>query len=207
MAHIDSTNVTRWVDELKQGDIAAAEKIWSRYCQELAAVARRRLSGLPLRMADEEDVVSEAFAAFLRGITKEQFFQLNNRTDLWQALVRFVDCSAKDCRRRQTAQKRGSGLVRGESVFDHPCQDSSAPGLARMADVDSLPESAEAMVRLLELRLGELNDPRLREIALLKLEGYTTDEIADRLQISRRSVERKAQIIRSIWEHGDEPSS
>ena len=37
-------------------------------------------------------------------------------------------------------------------------------------------------------------------MALLRMEGYTVDEIAARLGCVARTVKRKLQLIRSIWE-------
>ena len=44
-----------------------------------------------------------------------------------------------------------------------------------------------------------LDDPDLRSIALWKLEGYTTEEIAGRLSCVPRTVERRLRVIRSLW--------
>ena len=43
-----------------------------------------------------------------------------------------------------------------------------------------------------------LTDPGLRQIALWKLEGYTNPEIAERLECTLRTVERK--LDRAYWE-------
>jgi DNA-directed RNA polymerase specialized sigma24 family protein len=68
------------------------------------------------------------------------------------------------------------------------------------------PSPAEAAVlnEALELRLEALADPELRQIALWRLEGYTNREIADRLDITKRSVERRTERIRSKWISYDE---
>ncbi len=47
--------------------------------------------------------------------------------------------------------------------------------------------------------LQSLEDKKLRQIAIWKLESYTNDEIAEKLQLTTRSVERKLQRIREIW--------
>jgi DNA-binding NarL/FixJ family response regulator len=39
----------------------------------------------------------------------------------------------------------------------------------------------------------------LRQIALWRLEGYTNREIADRLDCTERSIERRMERIRSRW--------
>jgi len=42
-------------------------------------------------------------------------------------------------------------------------------------------------------------------VALLKMEGYTGEEIADRLGCSLRSVARKLELIRRTWLGGEGP--
>ena len=47
--------------------------------------------------------------------------------------------------------------------------------------------------------LDRLGDAALRQIALWRMEGYTSDEIADRLGCARRTVARRLDLIRQIW--------
>ena len=63
---------------------------------------------------------------------------------------------------------------------------------------------AEEFRRLLE-RLG---DDQLRRIALERMEGYTSDEIAERLGCARWTVARRLDLIRQLWteESESEPS-
>ena len=44
-----------------------------------------------------------------------------------------------------------------------------------------------------------LADDTLRSVAVWKMEGFTADEIAERLDCSRRSVARKLETIRITW--------
>ena len=53
---------------------------------------------------------------------------------------------------------------------------------------------AEAFDHLLALL-----DDELREIALLKLEGYSHDEIAQQIGRSTRTVDRRLGLIREKW--------
>jgi predicted DNA-binding protein (UPF0251 family) len=41
----------------------------------------------------------------------------------------------------------------------------------------------------------------MREIAVLRIEGYTIEEIATKIGIGRRAIERKLKLIRSKWKH------
>ena len=56
-------------------------------------------------------------------------------------------------------------------------------------------EIADECRRLLEL----LDEPDLRQIALWKVEGFTHEEIAARLDCVPRTIERKVQRIRMLW--------
>jgi len=70
----------------------------------------------------------------------------------------------------------------------------------------SAPSPAEAAVlnEALERRLESLGNNELRQIALFRLEGFTNKEIADQLDCTERSVERKLERIRSKWtSYGD----
>jgi DNA-directed RNA polymerase specialized sigma24 family protein len=57
-------------------------------------------------------------------------------------------------------------------------------------------QAADELRRLLVL----LDEQELKEVALAKMEGYTNDEIGERLGKSKSSVERKLRLIRKIWQ-------
>jgi DNA-directed RNA polymerase specialized sigma24 family protein len=48
--------------------------------------------------------------------------------------------------------------------------------------------------------LTKLADDDLCRIALDKLDNYTNEEIAERMDLSLRTVERRLNLIRRIWE-------
>jgi DNA-directed RNA polymerase specialized sigma24 family protein len=54
---------------------------------------------------------------------------------------------------------------------------------------------AEEYANLLEA----LDDDGLRRVAAWRMEGFTTDEIAARLDCARRTVARRLELIRRIW--------
>ena len=61
------------------------------------------------------------------------------------------------------------------------------------------PEFAAIVTEQCQRLLGCLADDVLRNTALWRMEGYTNGEIAKRLDVSRRSVERKVAVIRATW--------
>jgi DNA-directed RNA polymerase specialized sigma24 family protein len=62
------------------------------------------------------------------------------------------------------------------------------------------PEEAVILNEALELRLRDLPEPDLRQVALMKLEGCTNHKIAAALGCSNRGVERMLRLIRKRWE-------
>ncbi|MDA1051275.1 MAG: ECF-type sigma factor [Planctomycetota bacterium] len=198
MSEVDT--VTAWLDRLKADDSDAAVDLWHRYVGELIRLARSKLGRSPRRAADEEDVVVSAFDAFFRGVEDGRFSRLNDRDDLWQVLVMLTERKAINQIRRERAAKRGDGRLRGESALAGAHGSSYPNGLGQVAANEPTPEFAAQFREQFGQLLNCLDDDLLRQIAVGKLEGYTNTELAERLNLSLRAVERKLSIIRRRWE-------
>jgi DNA-directed RNA polymerase specialized sigma24 family protein len=190
--------VSVWLRRLSQGDLQAVEVIWRTYFDRVVALARHKLGSTPRREFDEEDVALSAMNSFFQRAADGQFSELNDRDNLWKLLVAITAGKIRDQRRRGTAQKRGGGKVRGESVF------VQADGQGQVSIEQVLVEepSPSTMAELMETyprKLDCLADPVLRDIAVQKMEGYTNDEISRRTGRSVATIERKLQRIRKIW--------
>ncbi|MEM1180491.1 MAG: ECF-type sigma factor [Planctomycetota bacterium] len=191
-------SVTAWIEQLKDGESFAAQKLWSEYVERLVGLAHRKLGDMPKRVVDAEDVVLSAFRHFLDGVKEDRFAKLDDRQDLWSILVMLTERRAIGQRRFLGAQKRGGGNVRGESILGDA--DGNQRGLDAVAELrDATPEFAVEFAEELRVRLAKLGDERQRSIVLGKLEGKTNSEIARELSISVSSVERKLSIIRDSW--------
>ena len=190
--------VSQWIMHLAEGDADVAQKIWNDYFGKLVRLARRKLEGIPNRDSDEEDIALSAMDSFYRGLAQHKFDHLHNRDDLWKLLVTITVRKVTARRRSYFAQKRGGGRVRGESIFGY--QDDEQNGLARVLGTEPTPELAVEVAENCRQMLEQLQDETLRQVALWTLEGYRTKEIADKLGCVRRTVERKLERIREIWE-------
>ena len=196
----NTQEVTQWLVRLGHGDQRAAQAVWRRYFSRLVALARRRLKGVPDRSADEEDVALSAMHSFCRGMAEHRFDELNDRDDLWKLLVTITARKACAQRRRYFAEKRGGGRVRGESVFVRvDAGEDREAGIAGVLGEEPTPELACMVAEDCRVLLERLGDERLRQVAVLTLEGHSTAEIAQRLDLSQRSVQRKLDAIREIW--------
>ena len=193
-------SITQWLHQLKEGDSLAVQKIWERYYHRLVGLARKRLKDTPRRAADEEDVVIMAFDSFCRGAENGRFPKLDDRDDLWQLLVMLTERRAIALRRRELALKRGGGQIRGESAFgQHDSDGSQKPGLDQAACREPTPAFAAEMAQQLRHLLDRLSNDAQRQIVVGKLEGQTNEELAEKLGVSLRTVERKLSIIRDKW--------
>jgi DNA-directed RNA polymerase specialized sigma24 family protein len=70
--------------------------------------------------------------------------------------------------------------------------------VSALADSTLAPDAIATIVENLQQQLAEL-DEDLREIVLLRLEGYTRREIAQRLRRSEATIERRLRLIRDRW--------
>ena len=201
----DEAEVTLWLDQLANGDESAARRIWQEYCQRLFLLARRKLGDSPRRAADEEDVALSAFNSFCRAATAGRFPQLQDRHDLWRLLVTLTLRKAVHELRLQHSQKRGGGLVRGESFFNGADASGGPDGVDQILDRAPAPDLAVAASEECGRLLDLLDDPSLRAVALHKLEGYTNYEIARKLNCVATTVERKLARIRKIWQPEIDP--
>ena len=188
-------SVSQYIDGLKVGDELATQKIWERFLDRLIRLADKKLKSKRQRV-DEEDVVQVAFAQFFRQVQEGRFSKINDRNDLWQILAMLVDRRAKDQDRRQRTEKAGNGQVRNESIF---MEKSDLDGIAGVPEMVPTPELAVEMMEVFRNRLADLNDEKYEQIALLKMQGYSTAEIAQQLKSSTRTIERRLEKIREIW--------
>jgi RNA polymerase sigma factor (sigma-70 family) len=193
-------SVTTWIEQLRSGNRAAAQQLWQRYFPRLVGLARRKLAGTPRRAADEEDVALSAFDSFCRGVEQGRFPQLGDRDDLWAMLVVITVRKAIDLKQHEGRQKRGGGQVGGESVLDELLGDEDGEGgIGQVVGAEPTPELAAQVAEEFQRLLAKLGSDELRSIAVWKLEGYTNAEIAAQLDCAEVTVERRLNLIRSVW--------
>jgi RNA polymerase sigma factor (sigma-70 family) len=190
--HVMATDesVSEWIDRLKHGDAAAAQKLWERYWGKLLQLARKKLQTVPRQVADEEDLALSAFNS-LCSAARSGFSKLTDREDLWQLLFVLTERKATNRLKHEKRQKRDRGRVADGVILDELCSPEPTPAFAA--------EVAEQCQRLLDCL-----DDELRFVALQKLEGRTNEEIAAQLGCVTRSVERRLRLIRKTWKQDND---
>jgi DNA-directed RNA polymerase specialized sigma24 family protein len=192
-----SGSVTLWIAQLKAGAREAAQPLWESYFRQLVARTRQKLAVVSRRAADEEDVALSAFKSFCRAAEEGRFPRLEDRDDLWQLLIVLSDRKACELIRSERRQRRGGGRVMDEAALTSGDGDSP---MAQIVGQEPTPEMTAQVAEECRRLLGLLDDDELRRVALRKMEGYTVEEIAAELGCVPRTVKRRLQLIRRIWQ-------
>lgn len=190
-------SVTRWIGKLKAGDERAAHDLWQRYFEQLVALARSKLGTTPKRAADEEDVALSVFDSFCRGAARGKFPELLDRDSLWPLLVVITVRKSCDLVNHERRQKRGGGRVQPEA--DLAAEGEEAFRLDHLLGETPTPEFVGMMNEQCQCLLTALDADQQR-IALGKFEGLSNKELAERLDCGLRTIERRLDLIRRIWE-------
>lgn len=191
-------SVTHWIHQLKEGERAAIQKLWEGYFARLVQQTRQWLQRAPTPAAEAEDVALSAFDSFCRRAEQGRFPKLFDRDDLWQLLLVIAFRKACNQIKHEARRRPRSGRVIHASALEAGDEDDGplfADLIGRELDPGLAAQTADEYRAL----LSRLNNPQLRDIAVWKLEGFTNEEIADKIGRAVPTVERKLALIRKAW--------
>jgi DNA-directed RNA polymerase specialized sigma24 family protein len=188
----DQSTISTWLRRLQgQPDDLSAQKIWDRVSPRIIVLSRRLIQKIDTDAAvDEEDVTLSVFATLYDGLQGQQFPLLQDSEGLLKLLVLMTVRKINDHSKFRRALKRNRG----------PQQKTLSTELMNER-ADDQPDPAEEAMMADQCRamLEQLNDPLLESIVLLKLDGYTNDDIAEQLQYSRRTIQRMLNMVKEAW--------
>jgi DNA-directed RNA polymerase specialized sigma24 family protein len=104
--------------------------------------------------------------------------------------------------RRENRHKRGGTGQPSVDAAERAESPAVAVSLSDLLSREPTPEYAAELSDHLERLLARLDatgDRDLRNIAILKMDGYKNDEAAERIGCVVRTVERKLQLIARLW--------
>jgi RNA polymerase sigma factor (sigma-70 family) len=197
--------VTLWISQLRDDDEAAATNLWNHFVDRIRGVARKKLNFDSRRVYDDEDVAQSAFHSICAGVASGRFPDLRDRNCLWQLIM--VVTSRKISFRHRYDRRDCRDIQRNSSDFFLNDSNSvvmlpiSGQALSREPTAEFTAEFLETYENLIET----LNDPALEQVVALRMEGYTDKEIASRLECSRRTVQRRLEIVRRQLERMEFP--
>jgi RNA polymerase sigma factor (sigma-70 family) len=176
--------VLLWLDELKQGNREPVRMMLERYLHRLVAIAEKRFNRLPHLAGYGEDVALSALKSLCLGVEKGKFQKLRGSDDLLRLLCVMTTRKSIDLQRKKWADANVADEV---VIMDVLSREPS-------------PDEANAMIDGVNALLKNLGDDELKQIAEWKVAGWTNQEIAKKIGCVERSVERKLQRIRLLWE-------
>ena len=177
--------VSHWLNLLKSGDSAAAQPLWEQYFSRLVGLVQKKMPH-PGAL-DANGVAASAFLSFYARASQGQFPRLADRHDLWALLVTITARKVIDHLVRENALKRGGGKHRVD-----------AEALDSVVSREPTAEFAAMVIEEFNELLKKLDNETFRNIAVWKMEGYTNQQIAERLDCSIRTVAYKLELIREI---------
>jgi len=192
----DPGSVTRLLIELHSAeasvrDIAMSELV-SRYATELLGLIAARMTQRLQQRVAPEDILQDVLMSFCKRLERGGY-EFANRDQFLGLVVRMSlnqVCSAARWSERRRRDVRREQSLNGPA--DQPCLDAPDPAVP---PPDVVAEIAEEVQRLLALL-----PPECRQVAQLRFEGNTTEEIAKKIDRTPRTVERRLERIRTLWE-------
>ena len=185
--------ISIWLNGLWEGEADAIQVLWSKFFEQLVALSERHIRAATAGIVDGEDVAASVFHSIWNGAKAGRFQDVKNLDEVWWLLVAMAKRKCIDHARRESAAKRGGA---GQKVsLDQNPEILYNSLVSQQPDPQYVAAFGEEYARL----LGLLDDVKQREIAVLRVEGHTVPEIAEKLKIAPVTVHRKLKIIRQIW--------
>jgi DNA-directed RNA polymerase specialized sigma24 family protein len=191
--------ITLWIDQLREGDDYAARNLWNHFVRRLYTMASHKLRLTTRAVYDEEDAAQSAFHSVCAGIIAGRFPELNDRDGLWRLMLVITAQKIANRHRYDQQQRRDVRRNLSDSIFVAAGEDTAPAGVDRIVAREPSPEFAAEFVETCEFLYQSLGDPALQQIVTLRMEGCTDDEVAERMKGSRRTVQRRLEVIRRHW--------
>jgi RNA polymerase sigma-70 factor (ECF subfamily) len=179
------------LDLWRAGNQDAARALFERYSGRLVALARRHISNRLGRRVDPEDIVQSVFRTFFRRAQTGEL-RLYDPDHLCALLARITIHKALDQVSFHKAAKRNFNLDAGSGSPEHEM-------VGQVLDHEPTPEAVNLFLDQLEHLLSQLQ-PDERQILEMRMQGYTVEEIARRLDTYDRKIYRILERIRALAE-------
>lgn len=194
----DQDQIAKYFAEIQSDKSDAIDWLCRVFYEKLAAIARHRFGSFPRRVTDEYAVANTVLQSFHTRAQSGEFAQVREPAELLMILAGLTRDRVVDEIRRYSAQKRGGGKTRGNSIFVPNGNQPLAGDFDRFEAEHETPSTRQILADEMQVLLDKLTDSTLRTILVLRCEGLTNEEIAEQLQVSIATVERKRRRIREM---------
>ncbi|MBS0265291.1 MAG: helix-turn-helix domain-containing protein [Planctomycetes bacterium] len=194
--------ITILVHQLQRGNRDVMQQLFETYFSRLEELGRVCLPPGTRRVADEGDLAIEVLTRFLLAAADGKLPEIRGREDVWRLLskrlrFRAINQSRDTSREKQQILTASAGFWSGSAGTT----ESASPGVATATPLEQLilAEDLERLAELHEQLLGCLENPTMKRIAELVLEGTSPEAIVRDVKLSRATVYRKLSLIKDCW--------
>jgi len=188
-----SGSVSGWIAGMRDGDPDAVRNLVERYFGKLAQYSHKRLDARMRVAEDGEDIAVMVLDTLTRNAQLGLFPNLQHREDLWLLLILLTQQLVIERKR--------------EAKTNRPVMYNMTDLLTRYSEsLEAYLQEDTTHARILEIvdcwneLLKSLDNDRSRDIARLKLQGFSNREIATILQLVPKTVDRKVSAILQRWQ-------
>ena len=185
----ENRTLEEFVASLRQGDQATAKVVFDQYVDRLVALARKRISQRLAGRIDAEDIVQSVFRTFFHRAKQGQF-TFNDEDDICKMLARITAHKTFRQIAHHKAGKRDAGRDAGSG-------DDAQDLVINLLSREPSPEEAAQLLDQMEHFLAQL-PAQDREILELRLQGFSTLEISEKLKITDRKIRRLMERVRGL---------
>jgi RNA polymerase sigma-70 factor, ECF subfamily len=168
------------VVKVRAGNEEAATEIYERYSDRILGLVKSKMADGLMAQVEPEDIVQSVFKSIFRGVTAGGYDAPEGGT-LWQLMAVVAVHKVRRNASIRHAQKRDSRRTEALDAMD--CFDPASPINAEEFEL-AIRESIECL------------KPTEKEVVLMRVQGFTVEEISDQSGRSRRSIERILHSIR-----------
>ena len=178
------------MDGVCDGDDAACHDFWQQFGPLIERVADQHLAGGMRRRVGTETVAISACRTFFRR-AKAGEFHFADEAAPWRLLCAIAVTKIREKVRFHRRQRRG--LDRESHANDQPDDENRRPELVAQ---EASPEAIAEFNEQLEHVIASLGEEE-QKVLELRLQQFTQEEIAEKLQCSERTVRRMMKRIQS----------
>jgi len=175
--------------DIQAGSESAAKELFDKYCERLMRLAKRRIGQRMASRFDPDDVVQSAFRTFFKRVKNDEF-TFEQEEDLFKLLVRLTVRKTLRQVVHHQAAKRSPSAEQSDTSEDSQL-------LAQVAGNVPAPDVEVALLEQFENLMQSLT-PMERQVVELKMQGYSTVEIADQLGSYDRKIRRVLERVESV---------
>lgn len=185
-------SITVWLDRMRDGDNAAATRLWNYFSPNLLRKTAPECRNL--RICDEEDIVTVAFLQLTRAMKENKADGVTNRKEFWRLLCVITKRKIRDWIRYDKAKSRGGecDVISIDAVHHDFSKDFKLSSTNRENDQVSL------MDRFIQM-VDKMDRPEFGKIIKMKVQGCTNSKIARELGLSLRTTQYLIQDIKEAW--------